>query len=354
MNWLLTLPLFVTGGMFWLWYTRGRDPRLRPIMAVYEPPAGLAPAELGTLVDNSPDLRDITATIVDLAVRGYILIEEKETEKAFGLLKSTDYYFRLRKPYQGATDLKPFEYKLLDRFFSGRQSSYIKDVAPAVTLSDLENSFYRHLPDLRDTLLDEMIRRGYYDRRPDQVRKLYLGVGAAVLGLSFYLGGLVGQVLGVGESTALFSGLLSGAAIAGFGWFMPARTQKGARVLEGVLGFEEFLSRVEADRLQRMITSPQLFEKFLPYAMALGVESQWAAAFESIYKQPPEWYHGRPGTMFRANTFATNMNAMSSSMATAMSSRPRSTGSGGWGGGSGFGGGGFSGGGFGGGGGRGF
>src|SRR2546422_5306543 len=77
-NWPFSISAGVFVVMFWLWYTRGRDPRLRPIVPQYAPPDGLTPGEAGTLVDNSADMRDITATIVDLAVRGYILIEEKE------------------------------------------------------------------------------------------------------------------------------------------------------------------------------------------------------------------------------------------------------------------------------------
>ena len=66
-------------GMLRLWRTRGRDPELAPIAAQYEPPAQMTPAELGTLVDGKPDMRDITASIVDLAVRGYLHIAEIRT-----------------------------------------------------------------------------------------------------------------------------------------------------------------------------------------------------------------------------------------------------------------------------------
>jgi len=74
-NWPLGVPLAAFAAMFYLWWTRGRDPRLRPIAAQYEPPDQLTPGEAGTLVDNSADMRDITASIVDLAVRGYMVIE---------------------------------------------------------------------------------------------------------------------------------------------------------------------------------------------------------------------------------------------------------------------------------------
>jgi len=69
-NWPLFLPGLVFLGMFWLWQTRGRDPPEGAIAVQYEPPGGLTPGEVGTLVDDDAGMRDITATIVDLAVRG--------------------------------------------------------------------------------------------------------------------------------------------------------------------------------------------------------------------------------------------------------------------------------------------
>ena len=88
----------------------------------------------------------------------------------------------------------------------------------------------------------------------------------------------------------IIAGILSGIIICGFGWFMPARTDSGTRALEGVLGFEDFLAHVESDRFNRMIKTPEMFEKFLPFAMALGVERNWSKAFANIYTQPPGWY----------------------------------------------------------------
>jgi uncharacterized membrane protein len=129
---------------------------------------------------------------------------------------------------------------------------------------------------------------------------------------------------------------------------MPARTVLGTRVLEGVIGFEEFLSRVEGPRFEKTIKTPELFEKYLPYAMALGVEQNWARAFEDIYKTAPEWYQGGDPTAFRADRFVGSLSNMSGRAERMMQSSPRSSG------GSGFSGGGRSGGGFGGGGGRGF
>ena len=109
---------------------------------------------------------------------------------------------------------------------------------------------------------------------------------------------------------------------------MPARTVGGARAREATLGFKEFLSRVEEDRYKRMITSPELFEKYLPYAMAFGVEEKWANAFKDIYREPPDWYSGGTGP-FNVSSFSQSISSMSSAAASSMSSSPNSSGSGG-------------------------
>jgi len=344
-NWLFTVPLAVFALMLQLWYTRGRDPRLRPIVPRYEPPDGLSPAETGTLVDNRADLRDITATLVDLAVRGFLVIEERDREGLLGLWSSKDFTLRRQKEQPG--DLKPHERAVLHGIFLGR--------GDAVDLSDLKNEFYRELPGIRDRIFDALVGRGYYARRPDQVRTTCWVVAAIVGVTSFLAAALAGNaavdLLGASQVTIFVAGALSAAVVFAFGWVMPARTAAGAQALEGVLGFEEFLARVESDRIARVEKTPEMFEKFLPFAMALGVEHQWARAFEGICQKPPDWYRGASVSDFRPGLFADRLGGMSRSAAAVMASTPRSAGGSGFGGG---GGGGFSGGGFGGGGGGGF
>ena len=343
-NWPLGIPIVAFALMFWLWWTRGRDPRLRPIAAQYEPPDKLTPGEVGTLIDNSVDMRDITAGIVDLAVRGYLVIEEKQTQHMMGLTHSTDYVFHLKKSKAEWNDLKPHEQELLDGIFAGGSAGDM------MTLAQLHNQFYKNIPSIKSDIFGSLVEHGYYARRPDSVRSSYIGMGV-VIGLILVWGGVsLGGKMGMAPLPFIVAGILTGLIIVGFGWFMPARTQSGARALEGILGFEDFLAHVEADRFNRTIKTPEMFEKFLPFAMALGVEKNWSKAFQGIYTQPPQWYQGGNfGPSFYPYMFVNNLNTLSSQAGTVMSSAPRSSG------GSGFsGGGGYSGGGFGGGGGGGF
>ena len=340
-NWPLGIPLLIFGVMYRLWSTRGKDPRLRPIAVRYEPPDHLTPAEIGTLVDESPDTRDITATVVDLAVRGYLRITERKAEHLLGLWSSMDYLFRRARPRQEWGTLPAFERLLLEALFKDSE-------ADEVLLSSLENRFYKSLSGIRDAIFDSLHRRKYYSQRPDRVKQGYL-VGGIALGILLTIAlAVLADRWGLAPLTALAAGLLSGVIVVGFGRIMPARTQQGTRALEGVLGFEEFLTRVEADRFDRVIKTPELFEKFLPYAMALGVEKNWARAFESIVMTAPAWYQGSELAQFNTRGFTSRMGDMASRTGSTMTSAPRSSG------GSGFSSGGSSGGGFGGGGGRGF
>ena len=346
-NWPLILPVIAFLGMFYIWWTRGRDPRLRPIAAQYEPPDQLSPGEAGTLVDESADMRDITASIVDLAVRGYIVIEEHTKERMLGLMHDKDYNFIVHKDRSEWSKLKPHEQVLLSGLFSAGT------VGESVSMSSLENHFYKNLPDIKNRIFESLVTHGYYKSRPDTVRSSYIGIGVVVGVIAIWGGLSLASRLGMAPPAFVIAGILTGAIICGFGWFMPAHTEQGTRALEGILGFEDFLVHVESDRFNKMIKTPEMFEKFLPYAMALGVEKNWSKAFQGILKEPPNWYRGSSfGPNFYAMSFVNDLSYMSTRASSALTSAPRSSGGSAFGGGGG--GGGFSGGGFGGGGGGGF
>jgi uncharacterized membrane protein len=338
----LLMPVFVFFAMLWWWWTHGRDPQRNAIAVQYDPPDQLSPGECGTLVDNEAAMSDITATLVDLAVKGYLTIEQKEETHMLGLSHDKEYIFHLKKPPAEWTGARPHEQEMLNALFDG-------GARPDVRLADLQNHFYTHLPTIRDRIFSALMADGYYFHRPDTTKSGYIGAGIAV-GVLFFIGSSVlKNVTGISDSTWTLAGTASGLIICVFGWFMSSRTTVGERALEKVLGFEEFLGRVEKDQIARLETRPELFEKFLPYAMALHVEKKWVQAFSGIALQPPQWFQAPYGSGFQALYLVNDLNFMSSHVGSVMSSAPRSSS-----GSSGFGGGGFSGGGFGGGGGGGF
>ncbi|HYU54563.1 MAG TPA: DUF2207 domain-containing protein, partial [Gemmatimonadaceae bacterium] len=321
----LLIPLVVLILAYRHWDKKGRDPKEGSYVVRYEPVPGMTPAELGTLVDNKADMEDITATLVDLAVRGYVHITELSEKHLFGLTHSTDYQLDIIKNRSEWKNLKPHELSYLDALSQSAPRDAYK-----VKVSELTNRFYKFLPEIRDAIYDSLVGAGYYLERPDKVKAKWLGLAFGV-GVLLAFAAIVSVKLALVYFTpgalALAAGL-SGMTLGTFALIMPARTVQGARVREATLGFKEFLSRVEEDRYKRMITSPQLFEKYLPYAMAFGVEEKWANAFKDIYREPPDWYSGGTGS-FNVSSFSQSISSMSSAAASTMSSSPSSSGSGG-------------------------
>jgi uncharacterized membrane protein YgcG len=339
-NPILFLPLLTLAVMFTLWYTVGRDPDPGVSVAPqYEPPQGLCPAEAGTLLDDDVNPRDITCTVVDLAVRKYIKIEEQvDTLLVF---HHKDYLFTLLKPREQWTDLTPHERLMLNNIFLSGTGTH---------LSDLKNRFYTVIPLVREQIMSSLKSKGIYTLDPDSANA-YSVVAAVVIAIPVVA--VVGWMhLFYSIPLAIGSALISALIWWLFARQMTAKTVSGARATIAVLGFQEFLNRVDADRIKQM--TPDTFERFLPYAMALGVEHQWAQAFDGIVKEPPSWYSSSNGYAgFSPLFFSSAINSMASDVFQVFTSAPRasSTGSGFGSSGGGFSGGGFSGGGFGGGGG---
>jgi len=346
-NPVVFLPLVTLAVMFILWWYAGRDPD--PGMSVapmYEPPTGISPAEAGTLLDDRIHPRDITSTIVDLAVRGFIKIEETDDK---GLLfHHKDYIFHLLQKRQDWSGLAPHERVMMENIFTG-------DV-PDTRLSSLKNRFYTAVPMVRTDIMSALKQKGIYTLDPESANAYSFGAAFCIL-IPF----AIFQYFGWADFFSSVPMLILSILISALIWWlfarvMTAKTVKGARTHVAVLGFQEFMNRVDADRLKVM--PPSTFEKFLPYAMALGVEHHWAQAFAGIIKDPPSWYAAPAGygygTGFNPILFSSSMHGMATDMHQVFVSAPRSSSTGSGFGGGGGGGGGFSGGGFGGGGGSAF
>jgi uncharacterized membrane protein YgcG len=354
-NWYAAIPLVVLVGMFFLWLKRGKDPAKGTIAPRFDPPPGMDAGEAGVLVDDRVDLRDISAMVVDLAVRGHLKIKEVREEELGVAGKVTeffrhsaplDYEFVKAKPAATAESLSKAEQTVLDAMFDAAHPD-------KRTLSSLENEFYKTLPSLKSALYAALITKGYYRENPERVRRSYSGAGGALIAAGIGLGIVAGS---------LYLGLaivVSGLIVWAFASIMPRKTRKGVDALQDLLGLAEYIQRAEVKQMEfhdAPEKSPALFEKLLPYAIALNLTGVWTKQFEGLLKEPPDWYVGR-ATMFNGHLFALSMLSLSSGMQRTFISAPRTgPATGGhtaWGGGGHFGGG-FSGGGFGGGGGRGW
>ncbi len=346
------LLALLVAGCGWLFWTRGRDRRFvgspvdqtlgnptgdaqavplfeRGVAPVeFAPPEDMRPGQVGTIVDERANTLDVTATIVDLAVRGYLTIEEIPKEGWFGKPDWT--LHRTDKP---DGDLLTYERTLLNGLFKDGND-------PA--LSSLKRTFSERLAKVEDELYADAVKRGWFVKRPDKVRASWHARGAllfiAGLVLTFVLArwttfGLVGLPVVV-------AGLL---LTVGARW-MPSKTAKGTAIARRVGGFRTVIETAET-HMSRWAEEQNVFTRYLPYAIVFGCTEKWAKAFEGLQLMPPDttWYRStRP---FIYADFGRTLDDFSVTTGGTIASTPASSGS------SGFSGGGFSGGGGGGGGG---
>ncbi|MGH7564745.1 MAG: DUF2207 domain-containing protein [Gemmatimonadota bacterium] len=327
--WPVGLPFAALFLMFGVWWTRGREPSAGSIVPVWRPPDGVPPGAAGTLVDQRTDMDDVVATLLDLAVRGYVrirevppggvmgLVEEEsfagKALRSLGLYKNDWELERTGKPSADG-DLTHYEGRVLRGVFEGDSSR---------RMSDLHNEFYEHLPEIHDGMYDLLVRKGLFRRSPDTVRKIYrwAGIGVLVLG-----GVLVAQT----ENWILGGGVaLVGLIVLLFSSFMPAMTLEGARRWREVKGLEEYIRRAEKAEIefsQAPEKTTALFETLLPYAVALDVSDIWVEQFADVLAaSPPTWYAGTTYGAFSANGFQSGLADFRTAATRTMGSAPGSS-----------------------------
>ncbi len=324
-NWVVGIPIVVFIVLFCYWWKFGRDERGRvTIVPEYEPPEGLTTMEVGTLIDAKVHPRDISAGVVDLAVRGFLKIKSQEEKKLLGS-KTTYSFEKLREPKEG--ELKAAETELFNGIFGSKKE---------VDLDELKDKFYMSRKKINQSLYAQMAAKELFIKNPNTIRSAFIGVGIMVAGV-----GAVFSALGM---PFVVSMVVSGIIIALFGFISPKKTKKGTLAYEHAKGFKMFLEKAEKHRIKWQ-EKENIFEEYLPYAMVFGVVDKWTEVFADQLKENPSWYEGRPGA-FSTGYFVGSLNDFTSSIGNVSS--PSSKGAAG--GSSGFSGG-FSGGGFGGGGG---
>jgi uncharacterized protein (TIGR04222 family) len=315
-----------------------RTPWLRrePVAVRLTPPDGLRAGQIGTLLDERANVVDVTATIIDLAVRGLLRVEEVEGQ---GRVGTGDWLLRrLRDPRYG--ELYAYEGRLFTALFPGRDE---------VLLSELKQTFRADLVAVQSLLYEDVTQRGWFRGNPSRVRITWtvLGVVLLVLGIALTVVLAITTHLGLLGIGVTLAGLLF-VLLAGR---MPARTAKGTAVLAQARGFRRYLETVEADQIH-LEEGVDVFSRNLPFAIVFGVAERWASAFARLAARgapvvAPLWYvpYGYVGA-FGFDGFGRSMDSFATTAAGALAAAtPSSSGS------SGLGGRGFSGGGMGGGGG---
>jgi uncharacterized membrane protein YgcG len=354
------LALAVMGTLVW---TRGRDERYadltpgltpsvtagasqpttrggRPTVAVqFQPPAGVQPGMVGTIIDEKANPIDVSATIIDLAVRGFLRIEEVD---GGGVFKRTDWNLTRLAPPPGES-LLPYERRLLDGVFSGR--------GDVVALSDLKNRFAGTLKKIQSDMYAEVVTRHWFRSSPQLQRGMWQGLGTvlAVVGamMIFYGQSAISSLMGAGFSGGFVLGvglILSGIIVWVLGGRMASKTAEGSAVLAQALGFKEYLTTAEAGQIAFEEAS-NVFSRYLPYAVVFGVADRWARTFAEVAKaaeavgQPlmmPTWYLWSGSAFPDFTSIANGVESFSTTSTGTFTSTPGSSGSSGFSGGGGF------------------
>lgn len=339
-NGVVFVPFIILFIMLRLWWVRGRDAgKKQTIIAQYKPPEGLTPSEVGTIYDEYVNDKDITATIIDLAVRGYIKIHQLDTKVLF--FESHEYVLERLK--DDIHELAEFERLLVEALF---KSEYTQDVVVngktirGAKLTALKDAFVMDARAIQKSVYRMVVKGKYFLQGPQSIRNVYTSVAIGILVVWFLFSLLFSELASV---LSIASAIASVAIVLVIGRYMPAKTKKGRYTLEHIEGFKLFLSVTDTDRLafhNSPKKTPELFDAYLPYAIALGVERAWAEQFKGIYTHAPHWYSStHPAAAFSISNFTHDLGAFTTA-ASAMQA-PTSSGSGGRGSsGGGFGGGG--------------
>jgi uncharacterized membrane protein YgcG len=288
----------------------------------------------GMLIDGTLHARDITAGIVYLAEQGFLKI--KKTDKKFLFLSFDDYEVTLEK--SGAEVPGAFLPHVLALFFGPSLR-----VGEVVRLSDLKKNLPKQmlnqklLHTLRKELSADVHREGFFEYTFSFSTPRVLVAGAAIAVVAF---GVAIAVLNAAFLLFVLVPLGGLAVLSAIVW--TRRTAKGYEAQNHLQGFKEFLSVTDKERFtfhNAPDKNPELFLAYLPYAIAFGVEKEWAAVFQDITIPNPSWYDGGSAGAFSAAAFTSDMGAFSSSLSSSSGSSA-SSGGGSAGGGAGGGGGG--------------
>ncbi|MEP6798769.1 MAG: DUF2207 domain-containing protein [Lapillicoccus sp.] len=325
---------------------RGKTPT---IAVQFTPPPGVQPGMVGTIVDESVDTVDVSATVIDLAVRGYLRIEETKTG---GMFSRTDWSLTRLNPDPNQPPLRPYESTILEGIFA---------TANPIQLSDLKYKFNTVLAAAKSEMYDEVVQRGWFRKSPQSQRGAWQALGFLLIGGGiaslFFLTAPTHDIdrtggwgIGIPSGVVLGLGLVVGGLIFRIlGKRMAAKTAEGSAMNAQALGFKKYLVTAEAGQI-KFEEAQSIFSRYLPYAIVFGVADHWASTFQQVAEAAaasgqslamPSWYLYNGALFPNFTGIADGVGSFATSAGGTFAASASSGGSGG----SGFGGGGFSGGG---------
>jgi uncharacterized protein (TIGR04222 family) len=240
----------------------------------FVPPDGLRPGEIGTLVDEQANLVDVTATIIDLAVRGWLTITEVGSDYELAATQNA-----------GRGTLLPYETALMDALFKAH---------PVVRLSSLKYEFVDDLNTIRTALYDNVVTKGWYRRRPDTTRMLWIAL--AILFLVVSVAATIVVALTTSFGLVPLGLVVAALVLIPVGRRMPSRTGKGRAALARAFGFRRLFDEGDEGIRVRFAEQQGIFAKYLPFAIVFGETDRWARAFEGLDDEQlgmtSGWYRG--------------------------------------------------------------
>lgn len=317
-----------------MWYRHGKDPNRGTIIPLFTPPDGVSPGGARYLTRMGHDSKAFTAALIDMAVKRYVSIHQDrnkywiERDTAPESVLSDD-ELALAGTLIGANARVDFEQANAESI----QRAIIASKAPLQT--DYQPRFFVN-------------NTGYL------LTGILLSVAAAVL--TFFVAGSGTAVQMVAPVVVI---VVLGIMSAVFGSTLKSYTLEGRGLADQIAGFRLYLSVTEKDRMNLLNPperTPEMFEKYLPYALALDVEQRWSQQFASVFSRMaaegrpyiPVWYYGAYWNPVNPAAFASHMGTGFTNAISASAVAPGSKsgfGGGGFGGGGGFSGGGGGGGG---------
>lgn len=268
-------------GLYGLWYARGRDPYAAEAASfIAEPPDDLPPGAAGVLLDEVANDSDLIATLLDLAHRGILTLEEKGKSGLFG---ARDYTLTLVEAPGG---LRPFETEMLKAIFGPTLEAGEK-----TDFSGIKTRFAAASAMIKDRLYDEVVKRGYFDVAPELTRSRWKSVGTTALAIT-----AVGGFLLIGwlasDAPAFWLVFVVALALAGVVFWMsrhmPRKTLKGAEAASKWNAFKRYLDDIE--RYEELGQHTEIFDRYLAYATAFGIENSWVNKFAQVNAPSPGWY----------------------------------------------------------------
>lgn len=296
----LVVALFIAPSiMVGLWWSRGRDwitsaPHVlldqsaytskrrlwwpwQSTPYVYEPFENLTPAQVGAVVNEKIEIREIIGEIIDLA-RQKVLSIERKSKKKF-LITEEDYIFT--KKSSSSKKLPVHQQYLLEKMFGDKQK---------VKLSELKGSFYKYLPDVKNKIWDSVVSKDFFTNNPRKTRKIYLAISILLSALTIALSIFIVSIIYFAIPWPILLAVLISGFMLWLSQHLPAKTKEGTSLMLQAEGLKKTIKR---GAWREAIKEKHLFiEEVLPFAVGMGVAKQLAKDMEKIGETPPEYITG--------------------------------------------------------------